>query len=104
VTELKKRTTPRQSGTGSSSKAGEGVESDRNSTDSSGFSKVSAADAAKASVAVSLPVHADADLRVVVEAWPDLPDAIKAGVLAIVNAANHERGGTRGKLTGSLKP
>ena len=30
---------------------------------------------------------ADVDLRTVVEAWPVLPDVIKAGILAMVNAA-----------------
>jgi hypothetical protein len=33
------------------------------------------------------------DLAAVVEAWPDLPEAIRAGILAMVNAASIERGG-----------
>jgi len=32
-------------------------------------------------------VRADADLRKVVEAWPTLPLAIKAGILAMVKAS-----------------
>jgi len=30
----------------------------------------------------------DPDLAAVVEAWPELPDAIRAGILAMVKAAN----------------
>ncbi len=33
------------------------------------------------------PVITDPDLAAVVEAWPDLPEAIKAGILAMVKAA-----------------
>ena len=61
-----------------------GVEPDQNHTNPGETSAVSASDAAKASVAGSLPMPADVNLRVVVEAWPALPNAIKAGVLAIV--------------------
>jgi hypothetical protein len=32
-------------------------------------------------------VVADADLAAVVDAWPGLPEAIKAGILAMVKAA-----------------
>ena len=32
----------------------------------------------------------DPDLAVVVDAWPKLPDAIKAGILAIVTAARRD--------------
>ena len=28
------------------------------------------------------------DIRAIVDAWPDLPEAIKAGILAIVKAAS----------------
>jgi hypothetical protein len=42
--------------------------------------------AAKASVAVCLPVAADDDLRSIVQAWPALPAAIKAGIVAMVRA------------------
>ena len=43
--------------------------------------------AAKASVAVSPPVPADRELRLVIAAWPTLPNPIKAGIIAIVKAA-----------------
>jgi hypothetical protein len=32
-------------------------------------------------------VFADPDLRAVVEAWPTLPEAMKAGILAMIRAA-----------------
>jgi hypothetical protein len=54
----------------------------------SGNQQVSTAGAAKASVALCPPVPADANLRAVVEAWPALPELIKAGILAMVKAAN----------------
>ena len=31
--------------------------------------------------------HDDADLQAIVDAWPTLPEAIKAGILAMVTAA-----------------
>jgi hypothetical protein len=43
--------------------------------------------APKASPTLFPPVVAEPDLRAVVEAWPTLPDAIKAGMLAMVKAA-----------------
>jgi hypothetical protein len=33
-------------------------------------------------------VVADADLAAVVDAWPELPEAIRAGILAMVKAAS----------------
>ena len=36
--------------------------------------------------------HADPDLQAIIDAWPGLPEAIKAGILATVKAA----GGTAG--------
>ena len=33
------------------------------------------------------PVNSDPELRAVVEAWPTLPDALKAGIVAMVRAA-----------------
>ena len=50
-------------------------------------SQISAAGGAKAALALCLPISADADLRAVVEAWPTLPDPIKAGISAMVRAA-----------------
>jgi len=38
-----------------------------------------------------LPKPFDPDLAAVVAAWPDLPHAIRAGVLALVNAATAAR-------------
>jgi hypothetical protein len=43
--------------------------------------------APKASPTLSPPVVADDDLRAVLEAWPTLPLAMKAGILAMVKAA-----------------
>jgi hypothetical protein len=46
-----------------------------------------AAGAAKASAGLSLPVDADHDLQVIVKAWPKLPKAMRAGIMAMVKAA-----------------
>ena len=46
---------------------------------------------APAPVADHLPndtCRTDPDLAAVVEAWPDLPEALKAGILAMVKAAS----------------
>jgi len=83
-----------------------GVEHDANVQDSAGKSQVAAAGAAKASVAVSPPVPADAargepvdtSLRAVVDAWPTLPEPIKAGVLAMVKVSRR----TGDTLSGAL--
>ena len=42
---------------------------------------------AKAALALCPPISADEDLRALVEAWPTLPDPIKAGISAMVRAA-----------------
>jgi hypothetical protein len=39
------------------------------------------------SVALFPPVPADPDLADVVQAWPNLPAALKAGIMAIVKAS-----------------
>jgi hypothetical protein len=70
-----------------------GVESDQNPLNSSENERESQAGAAKASVSRSLPVPADADLAEIVEAWPALPEALRAGILAMIKAAL--RGGKR---------
>jgi len=33
-------------------------------------------------------VHFASDLQAVIDAWPDLPEAIKAGILAMILAAS----------------
>jgi hypothetical protein len=63
-----------------------GVGSDQDRTDSNENGSASRAGAAKASVTLSTPMPADEDLRAICEAWPALPGAIKAGVLALINA------------------
>ena len=35
------------------------------------------------------------DLAAVADAWPDLPEPIRAGILAMVKAASKESGGRR---------
>ena len=50
-------------------------------------SQMSTGGAVKASVAQSTPVVADEDLSAVVAAWPTLPDAMRAGIVAMVKAA-----------------
>ena len=41
----------------------------------------------------------DADLRRVIEAWPDLPQSAKAGIVAMVKAASRDVGsGGSGKV------
>ena len=72
-----------------------GVEPATKPPDSAGKPHVSSAGAVKASVAGCLPVGADAargedvepDLRSVVDAWPTLPELIRAAILAIVKVA-----------------
>ena len=64
-----------------------GFEAIANAPDSNGNQQISTAGAAKGAVAFCPPVPADGDLRAVVDAWPGLPEAIKAGILAMVRAA-----------------
>jgi hypothetical protein len=64
-----------------------GFEAIANATDSNEKQRISAAGAAKASVALSPPMPANADLRLIVETWDALPQAIRAGILAMVSAA-----------------
>ena len=54
---------------------------------SNGNPQLCAAGAAKASVAVSPPISADADLRSVIETWPALAEPIKAAILALISLA-----------------
>ena len=55
----------------------------RTELDSSGSSRLPTA----TEIATTEYVVADPDLAAVVEAWPDLPEAIKAGILAMVKAS-----------------
>ena len=64
-----------------------GVEPDQNPPDCAETECVSMAGAPKALPAVCPPLPADADLRVICEAWSVLPEPIKAGILAMVKAA-----------------
>jgi hypothetical protein len=64
-----------------------GIESDHNPADSSRNSAILDTGAAKASAAVLSPVAADGDLRLICEAWPTLPEAIRAGILAMIRVA-----------------
>jgi hypothetical protein len=64
-----------------------GFEAIANQPVSAGNEQISEQGAAKASVAVSPPMPADADLRAICEAWPALPEPIKAAMLAMVKAA-----------------
>jgi hypothetical protein len=54
---------------------------------SAGNEQISEHGAAKASVAISPPIPANAELRLIVDAWPTLPGPLKAAILAMVNAA-----------------
>jgi len=64
-----------------------GLERTANPSDTAGNLHIQTSGAAKASVALSPPVVADADLRAVVDAWPALSPAMRAAVLAMVRAA-----------------
>jgi hypothetical protein len=68
-----------------------GFESIANAAVSSRNPQYSPAGAAKASVAVSPPMPADPDLCEIYQAWPMLPAAIRAGILAMVHAASDAR-------------
>src|SRR5947207_1259518 len=75
------------------SKRVKGVESDPTPLDSTENEHTRGTGAAKASVAVCPPVTADPDLLVIVDAWPALPEPIRAGMLAMVKAAKPDSGG-----------
>ena len=64
-----------------------GFEAIANATDSARNQRVAELGAAKASVAVCPPITADADLHLIVDAWPALAEPIRAGILAMVKAA-----------------
>jgi len=33
------------------------------------------------------PAHIDADLQAIIDAWPTLPEALRAGIVAMIRAA-----------------
>ena len=70
-----------------------GLEPKTNPQISGQTQQISQAGAAKASVAVSPPMPADADLRLIADAGPALPEPIRAGILAMVKAAKPDSGG-----------
>ena len=49
--------------------------------------KLADQDGAKSGALGAQKVDIDADLVAVIDAWPDLPDAVKAGIVAMVGAA-----------------
>lgn len=63
--------------------AGTGLELSQDSSGNSTIADQSGADSG-AVFASSIPI--DADLAAVFEAWPTLPEAIKAGILALVQS------------------
>jgi hypothetical protein len=65
----------------------EGIEPDGNIQKSPENSYVSTSGAPKALPTLCPPVVADADLRAIVEAWPNVPSAMRAGIVAMVKAA-----------------
>jgi hypothetical protein len=68
-------------------RAGDGIRTHGEPANIPEKQQISTAGAPKALPAVSPPMVADDDLRTVVEAWPTIPPAMRAGILAMVNAA-----------------
>jgi hypothetical protein len=64
----------------------EGIEPYPNQSKSTDIPHNSQSGAPKASPTLSGPIIADADLAAVNEAWPVLPMAIRAGILAMFSA------------------
>jgi len=58
--------------------------------DSTGNSAVRDQSSAESGAVGAQTAFADPDLAAVVEAWPSLPEAIKAGILAMIRAAGGE--------------
>ena len=71
---------------GPSSQRVMGLEPTPNLADSTEKPHLRAAGGATAALPYSLSVPADPELRAIVEAWDDLPQAVKAGILAMVKA------------------
>ena len=68
-----------------------GFEAMANPPDSEGNQQIPQPGAANASVAVSPPMPANADLEAIAKAWPKLPEPIKAGILAMVDSVTVRR-------------
>lgn len=66
----------------------EGLEADQNSSNSAGTECTVLTGAVEASIALLPPMPADADLRLVLAAWPALPEPIRVGILAMIKAAS----------------
>ena len=56
--------------------------------DSSGNSSAATQSGAECGALGALSGPFDPDLAAIVEAWPSLPEALRAGILAMVRAAN----------------
>ena len=54
---------------------------------SSGDTTISASAGANAGAVETKTAHDDPDLQAIIDAWPALPEAIKAGIVAMVQAA-----------------
>ena len=63
-----------------------GFEAIANPAESNGNQQISQEGAAKASVAVCPPVSADADLLLIVNAWPELPQDVQKMIVGVVRA------------------
>ena len=64
-----------------------GIEPPQRNTGETSFSHQGGAE----SGAHNAPI--DADLQAIIEQWPELPDAVKAGIVAMVKAADGGDGG-----------
>ena len=65
-------------------------ESDATCPDSQGERHISEGTGADAGAVETKNAHDDADLQAIMDAWPDLPEAIKAGIMAMVTAARRD--------------
>jgi len=59
----------------------------RNSPEAQASRQVTAIDLDSVAHSVALLIQESPDLQAVIDAWPALPEAIKAGILAMVQAA-----------------
>ena len=69
-----------------------GLELDRgNRFETSGFGDTAGCSAAESGAVVADSPTSDPDLARVVEAWADLPESLRAGIVAMVGAAGPKR-------------